>query len=100
MECLGAIGDFCNDDDEKINYTHDASRCLAILIINTSRLFIEDLVIPPEHRLMLVNFHRECIGNTKKSPVGPSQKPRSTPNIVYMFLVPPQTSPKNFIAIC
>ena len=23
---------------------------------------------------MLVNFHRECIGNAKKSPVGPSHK--------------------------
>ena len=53
------------------SYTRDASRCLAILSINTSRLFTEGSVIPPEHRLMLVNFHRECIGDTKKSPVGP-----------------------------
>ena len=53
------------------SYTRDASRCLAILSINTSRLFTEGSVIPPEHRLMLVNFHRECIGDAKKSPVGP-----------------------------
>ena len=51
------------------SYTYDASRCLAILSINTSRLFTEGSVIPPEHRLMLVNFHRECIGDAKKSPV-------------------------------
>ena len=31
------------------------------------RLFAEGSVIPPEHRLMLVNFHRECIGNAKKA---------------------------------
>ena len=31
------------------------------------RLFAEGSVIPPEHRLMLVNFHRECIGDTKKA---------------------------------
>ena len=30
------------------------------------RLFTEGSVIPPEHRLMLVNFHRECIGDAKK----------------------------------
>ena len=54
------------------NYARDASRCLAILSINNSRLFAEGSVIPPEHRLMLVNFHRECIGDAKKSPVGPS----------------------------
>ena len=70
--CLGPIGDFCIGDGEKNNYTRDASRCLAILTINTSRLFAEGSVIPPEHRLMLVNFHRECIGDAKKSPVGPS----------------------------
>ena len=52
------------------NYTRDASRCLAILSINTSRLFAEGSVIPPEHRLMLVNFHRECIGDAKKKPSG------------------------------
>ena len=69
--CLGPIGDFCIGDGEKNNYTRDASRCLAILSINTSRLFAEGSVIPPEHRLMLVNFHRECIGDAKKSPVGP-----------------------------
>ena len=45
-----------------------------ILSINTSRLFAEGSVIPPEHRLMLVNFHRECIGDAKKSPVGPRHK--------------------------
>ena len=65
---------FLHRDGDMYNYTRDASRCLAILSINTSRLFTEDLVIPPEHRLMLVNFHRECIGDAKKSPVGPSQK--------------------------
>ena len=70
--CLGPIGDFCIGDGEKNNYTRDASRCLAILSINTSRLFAEGSVIPPEHLLMLVNFHRECIGDAKKSPVGPS----------------------------
>ena len=31
------------------------------------RLFAEGSVIPPEHRLMLVNFHRECIGDAKKA---------------------------------
>ena len=31
------------------------------------RLFREGSVIPPEHRLMLVNFHRECIGDAKKA---------------------------------
>ena len=31
------------------------------------RLFAEGLVIPPEHRLRLVNFHRECIGDAKKA---------------------------------
>ena len=31
------------------------------------RLFTEGSVIPPEHRLMLVNFHRECIGDAKKA---------------------------------
>ena len=72
--CLGPIGDFCIGDGEKNNCTRDASRCLAILSINTSRLFAEGSVIPPEHRLMLVNFHRECIGDAKKSPVGPSHK--------------------------
>ena len=71
LYCLGPIGDFCIGDGEKNNYTRDASRCLAILSINTSRLFAEGSVIPPEHRLMLVNFHRECIGDAKKSPVGP-----------------------------
>ena len=69
--CLGPIGDFCIGDGEMYSYTRDASRCLAILSINTSRLFTEGSVIPPEHRLMLVNFHRECIGDAKKSPVGP-----------------------------
>ena len=69
--CLGTIGDFCIGDGEMYSYTRDASRCLAILSINTSRLFTEGSVIPPEHRLMLVNFHPECIGDTKKSPVGP-----------------------------
>ena len=68
--CLGPIGDFCIGDGEKNNYTRDASRCLAILSINTSRLFAEGSVIPPEHRLMLVNFHRECIGDAKKKPSG------------------------------
>ena len=61
------------------NYTCDASRCLAILSINTSRLFAEGPVISLEHRLMLVNFHRECIGNAKKSPVGPSHKQHQNP---------------------
>ena len=69
--CLGPIGDFCIGDGEMYSYTRDASRCLAILSINTSRLFTEGSVIPPEHRLMLVNFHPECIGDAKKSPVGP-----------------------------
>ena len=68
----GSIGDFC---------IGDASRCLAISSINTSRLFAEGSVIPPEHRLMLVNFHRECIGDAKKSPVGPSHYARA-----YRFL--------------
>ena len=72
MLCLGPIGDFCIGDGEMYNYTRDASRCLAILSINTSRLFAKGSVIPNEHRLMLVNFHRECIGDAKKSPVGPS----------------------------
>ena len=31
------------------------------------RLFAEGSFIPPEHRLMLVNFHRECIGDAKKA---------------------------------
>ena len=31
------------------------------------RLFAEGSVIPPEHRLMLVNFHPECIGDAKKA---------------------------------
>ena len=31
------------------------------------RLFAEGSVIPPEHRLMLVNFHWECIGDAKKA---------------------------------
>ena len=31
------------------------------------RLFTEGSVIPPEHRLMLVIFHPECIGDTKKA---------------------------------
>ena len=31
------------------------------------RLFAEGSVIPPEHRLMLVNFHQECIGDAKKA---------------------------------
>ena len=31
------------------------------------RLFAEGSVIPPEHRLILVNFHRECIGDAKKA---------------------------------
>ena len=31
------------------------------------RLFAEGSIIPPEHRLMLVNFHPECIGDTKKA---------------------------------
>ena len=62
--------DFCLGDGEMYSYTRDASRCLAILSINTSRLFTEGSVIPPEHRLMLVNFHRECIGDAEKSPVG------------------------------
>ena len=31
------------------------------------RLFTEGSVIPPEHRLMLVNFHRECISDAKKA---------------------------------
>ena len=30
-------------------------------------LFAEGSVIPPEHRLMLVSFHRECIGDAKKA---------------------------------
>ena len=34
---------------------------------STTRLFAEGSVIPPEHRLMLVNFHRECIGDAKKA---------------------------------
>ena len=34
--CLGPIGDFCIGGHEMYNYTHDASRCLAILSINTS----------------------------------------------------------------
>ena len=34
--CLGPIGDFCIRDGEMYNYTRDASRCLAILSINTS----------------------------------------------------------------
>ena len=68
--CLGPIGDFCIGDGEKNNYTRDASRCLAILSINTSRLFAKGSVIPPEHRLMLVNFHPECIGDAKKRPSG------------------------------
>ena len=69
--CLGPIGDFCIGDGEMYSYTRDVSRCLAILSINTSRLFMEGSVIPPEHRLMLVNFHRECISDAKKRPVGP-----------------------------
>ena len=68
--CLGPIGDFRIGDGEKNNYTRDASRCLVILSINTSRLFAEGLVIPLEHRLMLVNFYRECIGDAKKKPSG------------------------------
>ena len=31
------------------------------------RLFAEGSIIPPEHRLMLVNFHRDCIGDAKKA---------------------------------
>ena len=31
------------------------------------RLFAEGSVIPPEHRLMLVSFHPECIGDAKKA---------------------------------
>ena len=31
------------------------------------RLFAEGSFIPPEHRLMLVSFHRECIGDAKKA---------------------------------
>ena len=31
------------------------------------RLSVEGSVIPPEHRLMLVKFHRECIGDAKKA---------------------------------
>ena len=31
------------------------------------RLFAEGSVIPPEHHLMLVNFHRECIRGVKKA---------------------------------
>ena len=31
------------------------------------QLFAEGSVIPPEHRLMLVNFHQECIGDAKKA---------------------------------
>ena len=31
------------------------------------RLFAEGSVIPPEHRLMLVNFHPECISDAKKA---------------------------------
>ena len=34
--CLGPIGDFCIGDGEMYNYTRDASRCVAILSINTS----------------------------------------------------------------
>ena len=43
------------------------------------RLFTEGSVIPPEHHLMLVNFHWECIGNAKKSPVGPRHYAVSSP---------------------
>ena len=39
--CLGPIGDFCIGDGEMYSYTRDASRCLAILSINTSRLFTQ-----------------------------------------------------------
>ena len=64
----GSHGDFCIGDGEMYSYTRYASQCLAILsVINTSRLFTEGSVIPPEHRLMLVNFHRKCIGNAKKA---------------------------------
>ena len=31
------------------------------------RLFAEGSFIPPEHRLMLVSFHREFIGDAKKA---------------------------------
>ena len=31
------------------------------------QLFAEGSVIPPEHRLMLVNFHRGCIGDAKEA---------------------------------
>ena len=34
--CLDPIGDFCIGDGEMYNYSCDASRCLAILSINTS----------------------------------------------------------------
>ena len=30
-------------------------------------LRVQIIVIPPEHRLMLVSFHRECIGDVKKA---------------------------------
>ena len=62
------LGIFCIGDCEMYSYTRYASRCLAILSINTRRLFTKGSVIPPEHRLMLVNFNRECISDAKKKP--------------------------------
>ena len=58
------------------------------------RLFAEGSVIPPEHRLMLVNFHPECISDAKKSPVGPrhmscyfnSYEDPADCSVLFMFL--------------
>ena len=35
----------------------------------TTNIVLINLVLtkPPDHRLMLVNFHRECIGDAKKA---------------------------------
>ena len=66
MLCLGPIGDFCIGDGEMYNYTCDASRCLAILSINTSssnekidlRWFGECL---PKHRQYSLMFAEHSV---------------------------------------
>ena len=73
-EYLGPIGDYCHRTMVKSILFHAIDFPIELfdsVSINTTRLFTEGSVIPPEHRLMLVNFHRECIGDAKKSPVGP-----------------------------
>ena len=56
----------------KISKQHEALKILGIGEVlpheyHEFRLFAEGSFIPPEHCLMLVNFHRKCIGDAKRT---------------------------------